>query len=93
MRNQVLAILRCPIDHSTLCEAEAGLVARLNTAIKAKRLRNQIGQLVDYSIEGGLVREAGDLLYPIVDQIPVMLHDEAIPLAQLNESNGTSRVG
>jgi len=31
-----------------------------------------------------LLREAGDLLYPIVDQIPVMLYDEAIALDQLN---------
>jgi uncharacterized protein YbaR (Trm112 family) len=93
MRNQVLAILRCPVDHSTLSEAEAGLIARLNAAVKAKRLRNQVGQVVDYSIEGGLIRAAGDLFYPIVDQIPVMLHDEAIPLAQLDDTNGSARTG
>jgi uncharacterized protein YbaR (Trm112 family) len=91
MRNQMLAILRCPVDQSKLCEAEAGLVARLNAAIRAKRLRNHAGQVVEYSIEGGLVRAAGDLLYPIVDQIPVMLHDEAIPLDQLNETAKVSR--
>jgi uncharacterized protein YbaR (Trm112 family) len=85
MRNQVLAILRCPVDHSALSQAEAGLVARLNAAIRAKRLRNQAGQIVDFSLDGGLIRAAGDLLYPIVDEIPVMLHDEAIPLDQLSD--------
>jgi uncharacterized protein YbaR (Trm112 family) len=92
MRNQMLAILRCPDNQSTLSEAEAELIARLNTAIRAKRLRNQIGQIVEYSIDGGLVRAAGDLLYPIVDQIPVMLHDEAIPLDQLNEAGVSPRI-
>ncbi|HEY4232094.1 MAG TPA: Trm112 family protein [Lacipirellulaceae bacterium] len=91
MRNQILAILRCPADQSTLTEAEAALVARLNAAIRAKRLRNHIGQIVEYSIEGGLIRAAGDLLYPIVDQIPVMLYDEAIPLDQLNETAKVAR--
>jgi uncharacterized protein YbaR (Trm112 family) len=84
MRSQILTILRCPVDHSVLSEADANLVARLNAAIRAKRLRNHGGQLVETAIEGGLIRAGGDLLYPIVDQIPVMLHDDAIPLDQLN---------
>ena len=93
MRNELLAILRCPDDRSKLSEAEAGLVSRLNAAISARHLRNRAGQIVEYSLEGGLVRAAGDLLYPIVDQIPVMLHGEAIPLAQLGDGNGASRTG
>ena len=35
------------------------------------------------TIDGGLVRAAGDVLYPIVDQIPVLLVDESIALSQL----------
>jgi uncharacterized protein YbaR (Trm112 family) len=85
MRNQLLAILRCPLDHSVLSEADAPLLDRLNAAIRGKRLRNQAGHLVEFSIDGGLIRAAGDLLYPIVDQIPVMLLDEAIPLNQLGD--------
>jgi uncharacterized protein YbaR (Trm112 family) len=81
--DKTLAMLRCPKDHSMLHRAEASLVARLNTAIRAGRLRNQAGQLVEHSIDGGLVRAGGDLLYPIVDEIPVLLYDEAIPLTQL----------
>jgi len=76
-------MLRCPNDRSTLTAAEPELLARLNAAIAAKRLTNVAGQRVERPIDGGLVRAAGDLVYPIVDQIPVMLFDEAIPLAQL----------
>ncbi len=86
LHEQTLAMLRCPQDRSTLRAAEPALVARLNVAIAAHRLRNLAGTPVERPIDGGLVREAGDLLYPIVDQIPVMLCDEAIPLAQLEGS-------
>ena len=83
IHEQTLAILRCPKNHSTLRAADAALVARLNAAIAAGRLRNQAGSPIGKALDGGLVREAGDLVYPIVDQIPVMLFDEAIALDQL----------
>jgi uncharacterized protein YbaR (Trm112 family) len=86
LSDHTLAMLRCPNDRSTLRLAEAALVARLNVAIAANRLQNQAGEPVERPIDGGLIRAAGDLLYPIVDQIPVMLFDEAIPLAQLDEA-------
>jgi uncharacterized protein YbaR (Trm112 family) len=78
-----LAMLRCPQDRSALTAAEPALLARLNAAIAANGLTNLAGKPVERPLDGALVRAAGDLAYPIVDQIPVMLHDEAIPLAQL----------
>ncbi len=82
--NQLLAMLRCPDDHSALTPADPGLVERVNKAIRAKELCNLAGQQLKKPLGGGLVRAAGDRLYPIVDEIPVMLHDEAIDLSQLN---------
>lgn len=84
LQEKTLAMLRCPNDRSTLRAGEPALVARLNDAIHARRLRNHAGQLVVRPLDGALVRAAGDLAYPIVDEIPVMLYDEAIPLAQLD---------
>ena len=82
--DSLLAILRCPIDRSTLRRAEPAVVAQLNEAMRTGRLRNRAGAMVAKPLDGGLVRASGDLVYPIVDQIPVMLHDEAIPLDQLD---------
>jgi uncharacterized protein YbaR (Trm112 family) len=82
---QMLALLRCPNDQSPLRPAEAEILDPLNAAIRAGQIRNQAGLLVDRQIGGGLVRAGGDLLYPIVDRIPVMLYDEAIPLNQLGD--------
>jgi uncharacterized protein YbaR (Trm112 family) len=65
---QLLAILVCPETRTPLHEAAEG------------RLRNRAGQAVEGPIQGGLIREDGRVLFPIVDGIPVMLIDEAIPL-------------
>ena len=82
--DDLLTILRCPDDRSPLRRAGSDIVSELNALMNSGRLRNRAGGRVDRVLDGGLVREAGDLLYPIVDQIPVMLFDEAIPLDQLD---------
>jgi uncharacterized protein YbaR (Trm112 family) len=52
----------------------------LNERIQGGQLRNRAGQPVKEKIDGGLVRRDGTFLYPIRQNIPVMLIDEAIPL-------------
>lgn len=78
----LLDILVCPEDKTPLRLADEQLVARLNQAIAAGELKNRIGQPVREPMEGGLVRQDGALLYPIRDEIPVLLVDEAIPLEE-----------
>jgi uncharacterized protein YbaR (Trm112 family) len=53
----------------------------LNERIAQGNLTNRGGQNVEKQIDGGLVRADGAYLYPIDDGIPIMLIDEAIPLA------------
>jgi uncharacterized protein YbaR (Trm112 family) len=84
MRDDLLDILCCPENHATLTPANEALVREVNERIRGSRLRNKAGREVNQPIDGGLVRADGDLLYPIVDQIPVLLRDEAIPLDQLD---------
>ena len=80
---ELLRILVCPKDHSPLSVADAELLARLNQAIAAAKVKNLAGRAVTEPLAGGLVRQDKTLLYPIVDDIPVLLADEAIPLDQI----------
>lgn len=84
---ELLKMLQCPDDRSPLVEADAAQLATLNAAAQAGQLRNRGGEVVTRTLEGGLVRRDGKFLYPILDGIPVMLIDEAIPLGG---SNGTT---
>jgi uncharacterized protein YbaR (Trm112 family) len=75
--------LVCPETRLPLALGEASLVDRLNRAIAASRLKNQAGVLLEERLDGALVRADGAVAYPIVDDIPRLLVDEAIPLEQL----------
>lgn len=80
---ELLELLVCPENRTPLAEADAALVKRLNDAIAAGALNNRGGQRVEQPCDGALVRADGAMAYLVVDGIPVMLVDEAVPLAQL----------
>ena len=78
---ELLDILACPETKQPLTLAEPTLLTRLNERIRQGQLTNRRGTSVTEPIAGGLVRQDGQYLYPIRDDIPIMLIDEAIPLA------------
>lgn len=78
---ELLDILVCPDDRTPLALADEVLVAHLNQLIAAGKLRNNGGEKVERMLEGGLVRADGTAVYPILDGIPILLVDEAIPLS------------
>ena len=81
---EILDVLVCPEDHSPLSLAGEDLLERLNAAIAAGGVENREGTKVEEALHGGLVRQDGKLLYPIVDDIPVLLVEEAISLEQFD---------
>jgi uncharacterized protein YbaR (Trm112 family) len=82
IRADLLEILVCPDDQSPLSVASTELIAQLNRAIGRRQLRNRADHVLERPLDGGLIRADRALLYPIVDEIPMMLVDEAIPLDQ-----------
>ena len=76
----LLNILVCPENHQRLELADDALLARVNQSVRAGTLTNRGGQCIESPLIAGLVREDHRWLYPIIDDIPVMLVDEAIPL-------------
>ena len=77
----LLKILCCPETHQPLTSADAALVQRLNTQIDSGQLRNRGGQPVTRKCDGGLVRKDGQFVYPVCEDIPILLINEAIPLS------------
>ena len=80
---ELLNILVCPENKTPVKMADDAVVAKINAAIEAGTLKNRGGEVIEERIDGGLVREDGAYLYPIRDDIPIMLVDEAITLADI----------
>lgn len=78
---ELLAILVCPEDKTPVTQADAATLEALNARITAGQVKNRGGQPVTEPVTEGLIRADGKYLYPVRDDIPVMLIDEALPLA------------
>jgi len=85
---ELLDILVCPESRQTLSVADDRTLESLNAAIADGRVRTRANERVREPLQEGLVREDGALLYPIRDDIPVMLVDEAIPLDDALRGDG-----
>ncbi len=80
-----LELARCPVSHSRLRLAEADLVHRINEAVEAGGITNRIQRPVSEPLDEALVNEDQSLLFPVRNDIPTLIADEAIPLAQLSD--------
>jgi uncharacterized protein YbaR (Trm112 family) len=81
LSDELLSILCCPETKQELTAADASWVAKINQKIEKRELKNRGGETIAQKIEGGLVRADKRYLYAVREDIPVMLIDEAIPLA------------
>ena len=80
---ELLDILVCPEDKTKVVLVEQDVIDKANAAIEAGTLNNRAGEKIEEKIDGGLIREDKAYMYPIRDDIPIMLIDEAIPMEQL----------
>ena len=79
-----LELLACPDTKQPVAEASADLVQKVNKAIAEHKLKNVQGNVIEEKIDGGLVREDKAILYPVREDIPIMLVEEGIPLNQVS---------
>ena len=81
---ELLEILVCPETHQPVRPAERERLDRLNDAIRSGSMTNRGGDEVADPVEEGLVREDDKILYPVREDIPIMLIAEAIELDKLS---------
>ena len=78
---ELLNLLCCPETRQGVRLADAQLLEQLNQKVAAGALHNRAGRVVSEQLAESLLREDGKVLYPVRNGIPVMLVEEAIPLA------------
>ncbi len=77
---ELLAILCCPDTKQDVAMAGDALIQTLNARVQQGTLKNKAGQAVKEPLDGGLLRADKKILYPIREDIPVMLIEEGIPV-------------
>lgn len=81
INEELLNIIACPETKQDLVLAEPELVDKINGLIERGELLNRAGQKIEERIDGGLVqKEDRKYLYPVRNDISVLLIEEAIPL-------------
>jgi uncharacterized protein YbaR (Trm112 family) len=79
---ELLEILCCPETKQPVAYVDGAPIEAINEKINAGGVKNRAGESVTEPIDAGLVREDQKFLYPIRQNIPIMLIDEAIPYEQ-----------
>ncbi len=77
---EILDLIRCPEKRVPLRPATAEELARLNERIRKGGFRNRGGTEVEEELTEALVREGGDIAYPIRRGIPILILEEGLPL-------------
>ena len=77
---ELLELIVCPETHQALREATREELAAWNARISRGELRNRAGTALKVPLEEALVREDGRVLYPVLDGIPMLITEEAVPI-------------
>jgi len=83
---RLLDIICCPATHQPLKLAPAPLLARLNARIESGQLRYRDDSAVTEPLDQALVTTDDRLAYPIRDDIPVLLEEQGIVVAQADDA-------
>jgi uncharacterized protein YbaR (Trm112 family) len=81
---KLLEILCCPVSKVPLTRLTASRLKKLNEAISAGEVQYVRGEAVDQPLREALITEDSRVIYPVVDEIPILLEERGIGTTQLN---------
>lgn len=82
---KLLEILCCPVSKTPLTRLPAGRLKKLNDAISAGDVQYVRGEPVDQTLREALITKDSKVIYPVVDDIPILLEEKGIGTTQLQD--------
>ena len=80
---KLLEILVCPTTKVPVKRLARDRLAILNRCIEAGEVRHADGSMVTAPLDEALITDDGRTVYPVDDDIPIMLEDQAIAANQV----------
>lgn len=82
---KLLEILCCPVSKSPLSTLGRQKLDKLNTAISSGDALYIDGEKVTTPLQEGLITEDGKVIYPVQDNIPILLEEKGIGTTQFQD--------
>lgn len=82
---KLLEILCCPVSKVPLIRLERTRLDKLNQAITAGTALTVRGLAVDKPLKEALITQDGRVIYPVLDDIPILLEDRGIGTTQFQD--------
>jgi uncharacterized protein YbaR (Trm112 family) len=82
---KLLEILCCPVSKTPLIKLGQEKLDKLNNAISSGDALYVDGEKVKDRIQEGLITEDGKVIYPVQDDIPILLEEKGIGTTQFQD--------
>ena len=82
---KLLEILCCPVSKTPLVRLPPDKLKKLNAAIAAGEVQYVHGEAVTEPLREALITEDARVVYPVIDEIPILLEEKGIGTTQLQE--------
>ena len=82
---KLLEILCCPVSKTPLIRLPSRRLKSLNEAISAGNVQYVRGEAVEQALREALITEDSKVIYPVIDEIPILLEERGIGTTQLQD--------
>lgn len=82
---KLLEILCCPVTKTPLVRLPPGRLKKLNAAIAAGDVQYVRGEPMSETLREALITEDSRVIYPVIDDIPILLEEKGIGTTQLQD--------
>ena len=82
---KLLEILCCPVSKTPLTRLSTSRLKTLNEAISAGTVQYVRGETVEDPLREALITEDSKVIYPVIDEIPILLEERGIGTTQLQD--------